>query len=1131
MNEIVKYCKYLRKTTTVYSTSSNASSPGCGPSSASCYGGLYNLMDSALSSSMPPPHALTASPVRVPHSTINRMNAYINFGRSEQAGDTAHGLTHSRSAQDASSFMYQSLSPSAPHVPARFGAHLAPSQLPLHAVTPPANLYSPTGPAFSPYAFPTASVTGTPPPSIPLNQQTSRMAQTPPSSLHLSTKATSPSWPSPSSVSAGTSLFPLKSIIPNSSSWACAEAWPHSPGQGVPLAMSSNLNGSVDGNAATVRTKTPLVQGNPSAPSVGCEAQKLVGSPVTISGTNSQNRSPVDGGHKHLHITKVQNQGPAVGTIELPGGNQQPTLVYPRDSNPPHVTEVRLNPSTSGSVGVGCAKNTASPLPPPLPPRSNSRNHLAPLTSGVGFRCTDTVTPPSIATSTGTHSANRGTTNTQPSEGKETVRRPRSLTTSASRNSVKSRPTSTKIPTAGEYEQPPMTIAQTDLLLGPSAQPPVNVTVELNKNNKQTPPVPPRMSISSSANSSSIGGRRAQAVKMVPVTVHRPTKKEDSEQVNSATQTQNAENEHATCIVQTEGEIKKISTGNSKLENSPAKLPDEEKYNSQQYVVPSRVIPAVSVEITPYQSGFTGIKPVNPAVYRRFMEQRMADVGRIHRERQERRQRLELEMAKVGLDETARAQMRCLLRKKESNHMRMQRAKMDQSMFQRIKHLGVGAFGKVWLVRKKDNGQLYAMKLLNKRDVVERRQLAHVQAERDILAEADNDWVVKLFFSFQDHRALYLVMEYIPGGDMMSLLIKKGIFEEPLAQFYVAELTLALESVHLMGFVHRDIKPDNILITCEGHIKLTDFGLCTGFRWTHSSKYWDLDFSIPSSSPCRGRARSAAPGGTSHLNNRPVVTDKTCTTKGAVKKKNQQENGGEKTEKGGYDEEDHREGIEDMLKATDLYQVGSRKCPSSQIGCNDKTLERRRLSFANRRCAQSLVGTPNYIAPEILRRQDYGQSCDWWSVGVILYEMLVGQPPFLAQTATDTQIRVVQWHKYLKLPGEPRLRENASSLIRQFLCDPADRLADPTAIKAHPFFSSIIWDKLPTQKAPYIPVIKDELDTSNFDPVEDERTPQSNDDHGRQGSDASVVSGTTLPFPNFTFKRFFDRDPTATQTP
>lgn len=117
-------------------------------------------------------------------------------------------------------------------------------------------------------------------------------------------------------------------------------------------------------------------------------------------------------------------------------------------------------------------------------------------------------------------------------------------------------------------------------------------------------------------------------------------------------------------------------------------------------------------------------------------------------------------------------------------------------------------------------------------------QVAHVKAERDILAEADNEWVVRLYYSFQDRDSLYFVMDYIPGGDMMSLLIRMGVFPEHLARFYVAELTLAIESVHKMGFIHRDIKPDNILIDLDGHIKLTDFGLCTGFRWTHNSKYY-----------------------------------------------------------------------------------------------------------------------------------------------------------------------------------------------------------------------------------------------------------------------------------------------------
>ena len=163
---------------------------------------------------------------------------------------------------------------------------------------------------------------------------------------------------------------------------------------------------------------------------------------------------------------------------------------------------------------------------------------------------------------------------------------------------------------------------------------------------------------------------------------------------------------------------------------------------------------------------------------------------------------------------------------------------MDKSMFTKIKVVGVGAFGEVSLVRKKETKAYYAMKTLRKSEVLRRNQVAHVKAERDILAEADNEWVVKLYYSFQNQQNLYFVMDYIPGGDLMALLIKFGIFEEPLAKFYISELVLAIESVHKLGFIHRDIKPDNILIDKNGHIKLTDFGLCTGFRWTHDSKYY-----------------------------------------------------------------------------------------------------------------------------------------------------------------------------------------------------------------------------------------------------------------------------------------------------
>lgn len=199
---------------------------------------------------------------------------------------------------------------------------------------------------------------------------------------------------------------------------------------------------------------------------------------------------------------------------------------------------------------------------------------------------------------------------------------------------------------------------------------------------------------------------------------------------------------------------------------------------------------------------------------------------------------LTLFAAQVGLSPEARDQMRKMLCQKESNYIRLRRAKMDKSMFVKIKTLGVGAFGEVCLARKVDTNALYATKTLRKKDVLLRNQVAHVKAERDILAEADNEWVVRLYYSFQDKDNLYFVMDYIPGGDMMSLLIRMGVFPENLARFYTAELTCAVESVHKMGFIHRDIKPDNILIDRDGHIKLTDFGLCTGFRWTHDSKYY-----------------------------------------------------------------------------------------------------------------------------------------------------------------------------------------------------------------------------------------------------------------------------------------------------
>lgn len=191
-------------------------------------------------------------------------------------------------------------------------------------------------------------------------------------------------------------------------------------------------------------------------------------------------------------------------------------------------------------------------------------------------------------------------------------------------------------------------------------------------------------------------------------------------------------------------------------------------------------------------------------------------------------QDLEVRMREMRIDEREKPRYRENYLKIEADAQRDMRKRLTTEDFEPLAIIGRGAFGEVRLVRMRDrfSREVYAMKSMLKEAMIMKNQVGHIRAERDILTESENSWIVTLHYSFQDDRNLYMVMEYLPGGDLMGLLMKEDTFSEDATRFYIAELILAVSSVHALGYIHRDLKPDNVLLDWEGHIKLTDLGLC-----------------------------------------------------------------------------------------------------------------------------------------------------------------------------------------------------------------------------------------------------------------------------------------------------------------
>ncbi|KAJ1953740.1 Serine/threonine-protein kinase [Linderina pennispora] len=403
---------------------------------------------------------------------------------------------------------------------------------------------------------------------------------------------------------------------------------------------------------------------------------------------------------------------------------------------------------------------------------------------------------------------------------------------------------------------------------------------------------------------------------------------------------------------------------------------------------------------------------------------------------------------------------------KEGSFMRLRRTRLGVADFQTVKVIGRGAFGEVRLVQKRDTGKIFAMKVLRKNDMIKKDQLAHVRAERDVLAESDSMWVVQLYFSFQDSRNLYLIMEFLPGGDLMTMLIKYDIFPEDVTRFYMAECVLALEDVHRLGFIHRDIKPDNILIDEDGHIKLSDFGLSTGFHRQHDSSYYQrlLD-NIHKEHP----------------------EDKPADAASSSNSTSQQSAG------------------ETMRREITLTLSSKEKLATWKKN-------RRQLAY-------STVGTPDYIAPEIFMQQGYGKACDWWSLGAIMFECLVGYPPFCSESSHDTYRKIMHWRESLVFPDDVRLSPESVHLVRSLLCDQQHRLGRNGAweLKQHPFFAGVDWASLRTRtRPPWIPPLSSITDTSHF--------PTDEIDQNTSPFDNMVAAESEpqkdLAFVGYTYKRF-----------
>ncbi|KAI6037759.1 kinase-like protein [Pisolithus marmoratus] len=311
--------------------------------------------------------------------------------------------------------------------------------------------------------------------------------------------------------------------------------------------------------------------------------------------------------------------------------------------------------------------------------------------------------------------------------------------------------------------------------------------------------------------------------------------------------------------------------------------------------------------------------------------------------------------------------------------------------------LGTGSFGRVHLVRSRYNHRFYAIKVLSKDKIVRTKQVEHTNNEKTLLEAVQHPFIVNLWGAFQDASNLYMVMDFVPGGELFTLLRRSGRFPEPVAKFYAAEVALALNYLHRLDIIYRDLKPENILLNGDGHIKIADFGFakrCSTTTWT-------------------------------------------------------------------------------------------------------------------------LCGTPDYLAPEIVLQQRYSRSVDWYALGVLIFEMLTGLPPFHQPGGNTSMLyeRILQGPKSIRWPAFPQ--HTMDLILKLMESDPVKRYGKSAYgtgdVFVHPWFSEVDWERLVNRRitAPYLPKLQGEGDASAFEKYPEEEVAST---YGKPAPDPHV-----LEFPDFEY--------------